>query len=165
MDAGREIRSGSGQPKKKANKTAAVVKLAKTAKKPIKVVYISNPVKFTTSASEFPTLVQKLTGRDSDLPFDMDSYVFSPPDELEPEGKAETSTAASLSPEHNIIATPVISGSQTIDCPHHRHQQPSSGNLELLPEGFSPLMLEGLNDFMSSFLYDFHELDSHSDQN
>lgn len=168
MDADREIRSDADQPKKKATKTAAAVKLAKTTKKPIKVVYISNPVKFTTSASEFRALVQDLTGRDSDLPFDMDNYVFSPPDVLEPEAKAETSTAASLSPELNNIATPVISCSSAIDCPHRQHQQPSSSSssLELLQEGFSPLVLEDFNDFMSSsFLYDLQELASPSDQN
>lgn len=159
MDTGREIRSGAAQPKKKATKTAAALKLAKMTKKPIKVVYISNPVKFTTSASEFRALVQELTGRDSDLPFDAHNYVFSSPDELEPEGRAETSTA-SLSPDLNVSATPV-SGSSTVDCPHQRHQPSSS--LELLQEEFSPLMLDGFNDFMSSsFLYDFHELASHS---
>ncbi|XP_074585557.1 LOW QUALITY PROTEIN: sigma factor binding protein 2, chloroplastic-like [Curcuma longa] len=35
-------------------------------KKPVKVVYISNPMRFTTSAAAFRGLVQKLTGRDSD---------------------------------------------------------------------------------------------------
>ncbi|KAG6498048.1 hypothetical protein ZIOFF_045956 [Zingiber officinale] len=35
-------------------------------KKPVKVVYISNPMRFTTSAAAFRDLVQKLTGRDSD---------------------------------------------------------------------------------------------------
>ncbi|GMI79624.1 hypothetical protein HRI_001631700 [Hibiscus trionum] len=40
------------------------------SKKPIKVVYISNPMKVKTSASEFMALVQKLTGRDAELPDD-----------------------------------------------------------------------------------------------
>ncbi|KAE8733958.1 Sigma factor binding protein 2 [Hibiscus syriacus] len=40
------------------------------SKKPIKVVYISNPMKVTTSASEFMALVQKLTGQDAELPDD-----------------------------------------------------------------------------------------------
>ncbi|PRQ49774.1 hypothetical protein RchiOBHm_Chr2g0125651 [Rosa chinensis] len=38
----------------------------KSKKKPIKVVYISNPMKITTSASEFRALVQQLTGQDAD---------------------------------------------------------------------------------------------------
>ncbi|XP_043692875.1 sigma factor binding protein 1, chloroplastic-like [Telopea speciosissima] len=40
---------------------------SKKKSKPIKVVYISNPMKVKTSASEFRALVQELTGRDSDL--------------------------------------------------------------------------------------------------
>ncbi|XP_059434365.1 uncharacterized protein LOC132167415 [Corylus avellana] len=35
-------------------------------KKPIKVVYISTPMKVKTSASKFRDLVQELTGQDSD---------------------------------------------------------------------------------------------------
>ncbi|XP_038882812.1 sigma factor binding protein 2, chloroplastic-like [Benincasa hispida] len=44
-------------------------------KKPIKVVYISNPMKVQTSASKFMALVQELTGRDADFP---DPSKFSP---------------------------------------------------------------------------------------
>lgn len=43
-------------------------KKAKTKKKPVKVVYISNPMKFKISASEFMALVQKHTGQDAELP-------------------------------------------------------------------------------------------------
>ncbi|CAK9188501.1 unnamed protein product [Ilex paraguariensis] len=43
-------------------------KQAKTKKKPVKVVYISNPMKVKTSASEFRALVQELTGQDADMP-------------------------------------------------------------------------------------------------
>ncbi|KAA8517264.1 hypothetical protein F0562_017557 [Nyssa sinensis] len=43
-------------------------KQTKTKKKPVKVVYISNPMKVKTSASEFRALVQELTGRDADMP-------------------------------------------------------------------------------------------------
>uniref|UniRef100_A0A5B7BIM3 VQ domain-containing protein n=1 Tax=Davidia involucrata TaxID=16924 RepID=A0A5B7BIM3_DAVIN len=43
-------------------------KQAKTKKKPVKVVYISNPMKVETSASEFRALVQELTGQDADMP-------------------------------------------------------------------------------------------------
>ncbi|XP_058107482.1 nuclear speckle RNA-binding protein B-like [Magnolia sinica] len=41
-------------------------KQTKPKKKPIKIVYISNPMKVETSASEFRALVQELTGQDSD---------------------------------------------------------------------------------------------------
>ncbi|OAY53366.1 sigma factor binding protein 1, chloroplastic [Manihot esculenta] len=38
----------------------------RSTKKGIKVVYISSPMKFETSASKFRALVQELTGKDSD---------------------------------------------------------------------------------------------------
>ncbi|KAL4375942.1 hypothetical protein GQ457_02G040310 [Hibiscus cannabinus] len=44
------------------------------SKKPIKVVYISNPMKVKTSPSEFMALVQKLTGRDAELPDDLTKF-------------------------------------------------------------------------------------------
>lgn len=56
-------------------------KKAKQPKKnnnPIKVVYISNPMKVRTSASQFRALVQELTGQDSELP---DPTKFSNKDE------------------------------------------------------------------------------------
>ncbi|KAK3003701.1 hypothetical protein RJ639_019888 [Escallonia herrerae] len=43
-------------------------KQTKPKKKPVKVVYISNPMRVKTSASEFRALVQELTGQDADLP-------------------------------------------------------------------------------------------------
>ncbi|KAJ4706255.1 sigma factor binding protein 1, chloroplastic-like [Melia azedarach] len=41
---------------------------AKSKKKPVKVVYISNPMKVKTSASQFRALVQELTGQDAGFP-------------------------------------------------------------------------------------------------
>lgn len=43
------------------------LKQAKAKKKPIKIVHISNPMKVTTTTSEFKGLVQELTGQDSDM--------------------------------------------------------------------------------------------------
>ncbi|KAK6942172.1 VQ protein [Dillenia turbinata] len=40
------------------------------SKKPIKVVYISNPINYKTNASEFRALVQRLTGQHSEFPYD-----------------------------------------------------------------------------------------------
>ena len=39
-----------------------------TKKKPVKVVYIANPMKVNTSAAEFRALVQELTGQDAKYP-------------------------------------------------------------------------------------------------
>ena len=41
---------------------------------PIKVVYITNPMRFKTSASEFRALVQELTGKDSDIADNLAKY-------------------------------------------------------------------------------------------
>ncbi|XP_059288338.1 uncharacterized protein LOC132041649 [Lycium ferocissimum] len=48
---------------KKANKQPK-----NTKKKPVKVVYIANPMKVNTSAAEFRALVQQLTGQDAKYP-------------------------------------------------------------------------------------------------
>ncbi|KAJ4969914.1 hypothetical protein NE237_003013 [Protea cynaroides] len=60
---------------------------SKKKSKPIRVVYISNPMKVKTSASEFRALVQELTGRDSDLGnyngrFSIDGHDQTVPDEV-----------------------------------------------------------------------------------
>lgn len=41
---------------------------SQTKKQPLKVVYISNPMRVHTSASKFRALVQELTGRDAEFP-------------------------------------------------------------------------------------------------
>ncbi|KAL3637152.1 hypothetical protein CASFOL_019451 [Castilleja foliolosa] len=50
--------------RKRSNKQSPSIK----KKGPLKVVYITNPIKFKTSASEFRALVQELTGQYSDVP-------------------------------------------------------------------------------------------------
>ncbi|GAB4851750.1 hypothetical protein Ancab_031152 [Ancistrocladus abbreviatus] len=49
-------------------KKETTARRGKSKNKPLKVVYISNPVKFKTSASEFRALVQELTGQDAEWP-------------------------------------------------------------------------------------------------
>ena len=49
--------------------------------KNIKVVYISNPMKVKTSASEFRALVQELTGQDAELPPDPSKFKDSGSDD------------------------------------------------------------------------------------
>lgn len=46
-------------------KESRSMRCSKKKKEPIKVVYISNPIKVTTSAAEFRALVQQLTGQDA----------------------------------------------------------------------------------------------------
>ncbi|KAK9903733.1 hypothetical protein M0R45_000998 [Rubus argutus] len=54
-------------------KESRSIRCSKKKKEPIKVVYISNPIKVTASAAEFRALVQQLTGQDAadDLPPDL----------------------------------------------------------------------------------------------
>ncbi|XP_047940441.1 uncharacterized protein LOC125187836 [Salvia hispanica] len=47
---------------KKTNKSPKIKK-----RPPLKVVYITNPIKFEASALEFRSLVQELTGQDADV--------------------------------------------------------------------------------------------------
>lgn len=56
--------------KAKSRKTTKSSNSSKKKQGGIKVVYISNPMKVSTSASQFRALVQKLTGQDSAFPAD-----------------------------------------------------------------------------------------------
>lgn len=60
---GHRIHDGGIHRRKATKKTKQSHK-----KKPIKIVYISNPMKVQTSAAEFMALVQELTGQDADFP-------------------------------------------------------------------------------------------------
>ncbi|XP_058749161.1 sigma factor binding protein 2, chloroplastic-like [Vicia villosa] len=53
---------------------AKITKSKKKTNKPIKVVYISNPMKVKTSASDFMALVQELTGQYAESPLDPSKF-------------------------------------------------------------------------------------------
>ncbi|KAH7511740.1 uncharacterized protein LOC107403959 [Ziziphus jujuba] len=55
--------SSSGMQQRKSSKNGKSKK-----SKPVRVVYISNPMKVKTSAAEFRALVQELTGQDAEFP-------------------------------------------------------------------------------------------------
>lgn len=69
-------------------------KQSKNKKKqlPLKVVYITNPMKFTATASEFRALVQELTGQDADV---SDISRFAAADSASP-GAAEAASEGSV---------------------------------------------------------------------
>uniref|UniRef100_A0ACD5W0B8 Uncharacterized protein n=1 Tax=Avena sativa TaxID=4498 RepID=A0ACD5W0B8_AVESA len=70
-------------------------------KKPIKVVYISNPMRVKASAADFRALVQELTGRHADpSKYSADEYdaAAQPQQELSPEGSAAASTPDAIAP-------------------------------------------------------------------
>ncbi|RZC77664.1 hypothetical protein C5167_001853 [Papaver somniferum] len=55
------------RPSVRKGTTTNKYSIPKKISKPVKVVYISNPMMVKTSVSEFRSLVQELTGRDSDI--------------------------------------------------------------------------------------------------
>ncbi|XP_010554768.1 PREDICTED: sigma factor binding protein 1, chloroplastic-like [Tarenaya hassleriana] len=78
---------------RKSSTTKKPAKTAKKKTKPIKVRYISNPMKVETCASKFRELVQELTGQDAvDLPTEP---LILPAEDYSPvPGSAETETPA-----------------------------------------------------------------------
>ncbi|XP_074591208.1 uncharacterized protein LOC141847126 [Curcuma longa] len=74
-----EVRNRNKKKKSDSAATAAGDKLKKKKKhqqqqQPIKVVYISNPMKVKATVDEFRSVVQGLTGRDSDLESSLSKY-------------------------------------------------------------------------------------------
>ncbi|PNT73059.1 hypothetical protein BRADI_2g52881v3 [Brachypodium distachyon] len=78
-------RSGGGGRAPSSGKGA---KAGGGGKKPIKVVYISNPMRVKTSAAGFRALVQELTGRDADPSKYSTDDDGGAAQELSPEGSA-----------------------------------------------------------------------------
>ncbi|KAL5059199.1 hypothetical protein RYX36_030803 [Vicia faba] len=66
-----------------------ITKSIKKNNKPIRVVYISNPMKVKTSASEFMALVQKLTGQYAESPQDPSKYQEFVGDNTVPDSASE----------------------------------------------------------------------------
>ncbi|XP_062111965.1 sigma factor binding protein 1, chloroplastic-like [Humulus lupulus] len=60
--------SSAHNQEKKSTKKPNKTKKSINKQKPVKVVYISNPMKVKTSISEFRALVQELTGQDAEFP-------------------------------------------------------------------------------------------------
>ncbi|KAL8467639.1 hypothetical protein ACS0TY_031039 [Phlomoides rotata] len=87
---------------KKGNTNKQPKKMMKK-KQPLKVVYISNPIKFNATASEFMALVQELTGQDA---------VDTPVDEDDGGGEAEEAAAEEADYLHAGLEKEVISNGE-----------------------------------------------------
>ncbi|XWS43045.1 hypothetical protein CRYUN_Cryun16bG0067300 [Craigia yunnanensis] len=133
------------------------IKAAKRAKsrkkknnnKPIKVVYISNPMKVKTSASEFRALVQELTGQDALLP---DPTKFTGTDDVGGGNNLTVPDSAKNSTDDHAQEVPRV-GEQPAG--HHHHEQKSSTRahdpdvpFETFDEVFTPQMLEYFTGFL-----------------
>ncbi|KAG6522959.1 hypothetical protein ZIOFF_020116 [Zingiber officinale] len=101
----------SSRKKKKSDPAEEVAgDKSKKMKQPFKVVYISNPMKVKATVDEFRSVVQGLTGRDSDLESSLSKYGDDGPPEL-PEAEAcDGSAGADLSGE--------ASAKQVGECDH-----------------------------------------------
>ncbi|XVE95766.1 hypothetical protein REPUB_Repub02eG0127600 [Reevesia pubescens] len=129
-------------------------KKAKSKKKknnntPIKVVYISNPMKVKTSASKFRALVQKLTGQDAELP---DPTKFTDTDEDTGGVNQTVPDAAKNRTDDHAQEVPRV---EEQPAGHHQHEQQYSRRgddydvpFETFDEVFTPQMLESFTGFL-----------------
>ncbi|XP_010245501.1 PREDICTED: sigma factor binding protein 1, chloroplastic-like [Nelumbo nucifera] len=116
-------------------------KQAKSKNKPIKVVYISNPMKVKTSASQFRALVQELTGRDSD---ETDATRFSDFDSVD---------GVQVVPDQ--VAKVTYDDSPEIPRVDTYQESPASSDSNLFEpfnDVFTPQMLESFAGFFPSSL-------------
>lgn len=84
---------------------------------PVKVVYIANPVNFSTSASEFRSLVQQLTGKDS---YDSDNSVGGLEQHQESVVDSSHAPVEVKDPENIVVAdheAEEIASSSSLNCP------------------------------------------------
>ncbi|KAJ8646416.1 hypothetical protein MRB53_008164 [Persea americana] len=118
-------------------------KQVKSKKKPIKVVYISNPMKVKTSVSQFRALVQGLTGRDSDLADIKKNLAIDGMDELQRVADHEAEATDYVpSPARPVTA---------VD--HERESSASTGSeFELYDDLFTTEMLEHITELSPSRL-------------
>ncbi|KAL8095244.1 hypothetical protein AgCh_036630 [Apium graveolens] len=105
------------KPKHRQNPQKPKKKQQYATDAPVKVVYIDNPVNFSTSASEFRSLVQQLTGKDS---YGSDNSVGG----LEQQQKSVVDSihvpVEIKDPENNVVAdheAEEIASSSSLNCP------------------------------------------------
>ncbi|XP_057947826.1 sigma factor binding protein 1, chloroplastic-like [Malania oleifera] len=124
----------------------------KPKKKPIKVVYISNPRRVETSASEFRALVQELTGQDAELP---DPGKFSEADDDVGSHRAVPEAAKVPGDDHALLGVP--SGD-----PGGGPEIPENSDLSFEPydDVFVPYMTDNFGGSLpSSVVYESSQVD------
>ncbi|RZR79870.1 hypothetical protein BHM03_00005722 [Ensete ventricosum] len=122
------------------------LKRSKAKTTPIKVVYIANPVRVTTSAATFRSLVQKLTGRDADTG-ELDTTSCSSP--MEPADDASTASApASVASPDSGGTVPSEPSTSGVVRPDNSLVAP----VEVFDEDFDAQMMGSFPGFISSIL-------------
>ncbi|XP_022747199.1 sigma factor binding protein 1, chloroplastic-like [Durio zibethinus] len=124
----------------------------KNNKKPIKVVYISNPMKVKTSPSKFRALVQELTGQDAEL---ADPTKFTDTDD--DVGNQTVPDAAKNSIDDHAQEFPRV-GEQPTGHRHHEQQHSTMAYdqdvpFETFDEVFTPYMQENFTGFLPPGLF------------
>ena len=126
--------------------------------KPIKVVYISNPMKVKTSASEFRALVQELTGQYAESPPDPSRFQeFDADDSGTDRGGCENRMDCDKS-DQTVVGVPSL-----VD-PDDKVKPSEAGSSNESFEGFDEdvLLMDNIWDLLpTSAFYESFQLDSH----
>ncbi|XP_019186447.1 PREDICTED: sigma factor binding protein 1, chloroplastic [Ipomoea nil] len=132
------------QKKKKALKQPKAAANA-AARKQLKVVYISNPMKVETSPSEFRALVQELTGQDADVPGPPFKFPGSP-------GVGAGGGMQLVVPDGNKVSAEEHSGEAGVQ--HGSSDVPESSDLssETAPD-YLPQLIEDFPGIMPSNMW------------
>ncbi|XP_016471588.1 uncharacterized protein LOC107793698 [Nicotiana tabacum] len=126
----------------------------KQSKKPVKVVYIANPMKVNTSAAEFRALVQELTGQDAKYPM-IESSVGSRGTECDKNGKFKKGFYLSESlPDKDLQVVHAVDGV----APNSEAAMTDNSDLSFEDYGvggedFVPELLDNLPGLMASNLW------------
>ncbi|KAI4348602.1 hypothetical protein L6164_009309 [Bauhinia variegata] len=138
--------------------------------KPIKVVYISNPMRVETSASKFRALVQELTGQYAEFPPDLTSAKFQP--DLDHNNSDDGSDSAGgsgtlggcgghLTESENSVSTKIGHDHNHRTVGIHQVGQEHVERFEPLDDVFTPQMIESFSAFLpASVFYESAQLDS-----
>lgn len=151
VSSAQQIRKSAKKPKKTSCK-----------KKPVKVVYISNPMMVKTSAADFRALVQELTGQDAEFP---DPTKFPAADIMDVGGRQVPTAADSRKmmmvrddDEEDHEAAEADEAAATMETSSSQEQPESSGSTALyepFDDAFVPQMMENFSgEFSAGLLYD-----------
>jgi hypothetical protein len=124
-------------------------------KPPIKVVYIGNPMRVTTSASGFRALVQELTGRHAD------PYKYSGGAAVDVDGADDSSGGSLVGLQSGALASPVSTPSSDAASAAgaaHASVPPAAYNYDDDEDSFAPQLIDNSYSVFSppTFLYGPH---------
>lgn len=148
------------KPKKKSNNN------------PIKVVYISNPMKVKTSASEFRALVQELTGQNAEpIP---DPSRFQEPEPESDDGSGRGGYKMNISEnclmkingrdddenDHSLVVTPKVDPNNNYCQGQSASGGSSMDSFEPFDDVFTPQMIENISAMLpESVFYESPQVD------